>query len=509
MLDYGALSLLPSFIAIGVAIAFRQVYLSLFLGVWSGAWLLAGGDAEALLSSFFRTLDTYIVQALVPENGSPSHIVVVVFTLCIGGMIGVISRNGGLQAIVHSLSRYATTPQRAEWMTYGFGGLLFFDGYANTLIVGNSMRSITEKLGVRREKLAYIVDSTSSPLACIAVVTTWIGFQISLIRETLGEGAPAFDMILGSITYNFYPILALIFVAIVIGTKRDFGPMHSEKNNVQMYKNENEEEANNPLKHNSYLLAVIPIATLISGVFIGLLLTGKGNALHEIFGSADSFKAMLWASFASLVMAIVLSVAFGRMSIPKVIGAMEEGMQPMFGAVIVLVFAWALADINTQLGAASVIASWFDNSSISASWIPIVIFILAAFCSFATGTSWGTMGIMMPLALPLAVGAVNANGAVAMYEHQVILATLAAVMGGSAWGDHCSPISDTTILSSIASGCEHSLHVRTQLPYALLVSVIAVTVGMIPVLVLNIPLIVSFVLCVITLYLVMRIFGEL
>ncbi len=508
MTDFGWWSLLPSLLAIGMALLTRQVFIALFCGIWAGAWLISGGDFVAVGEGFFRVVDTYLVRALAPENGSGDHISIAIFTLLTGGVIGVISKNGGLQGVVSACSGFVKTRRSAQGMTAGLGSLIFFDDYANTLIVGNTMRPITDKAGVSREKLAYIVDSTAAPMACVALVTTWIGFQISLIKDTLGDDAPAFEMMLGALPYSFYPLLALFFVGAVVVTGRDFGPMLKAENAVQNNNNvlDDNDDVNN-LNSNSYWLAILPILTLIIATFIGLLITGEGDAIREVLGSANPFKAMMWASLLSLVVAIVMSIGAGALTIHSAIGAMEEGFKPMFGAVLVLTFAWAIADVNKELHTADFIISGLSNGAFAAEWLPVIIFFIAALCSFATGTSWGTIGILVPLVLPLAAGMLNVDSDVVVM-HEVMLASLAAVLGGAVWGDHCSPISDTTILSSVASGCDHIAHVRTQMPYALLVSAVAVGLGMIPVLLLGLPLWIAFIACTAALYGILRYYGS-
>jgi len=508
MAELGWWTLLPSLLAIGMALLTRQVFIALFCGIWAGAWLLSGGDMAAIGQSFFRVVDTYLVQALAPEDGSGDHISIAIFTLLTGGVIGVISKNGGLQGVVDACSRFVKTKRSAQGMSAGLGGLIFFDDYANTLIVGNTMRPIIDKAGVSREKLAYIVDSTAAPMACIALITTWIGFQISLIRDTLGDTAPAFEMMLGALPYSFYPILALFFVGVVIVSGRDFGPMLKAENAVQNnYDAEVKVLEVKSINNKAYLLAIIPILTLIVATFVGLILTGDGNNIRDILGSANPFKAMMWSSLLSLVLAIILSITSGALSIHGAIEAMEEGFKPMFGAVLVLTFAWAIADINKELQTANFIISGLSDGGFEAEWLPIAIFFIAALCSFATGTSWGTIGILVPLVLPLAAGLLPVNADAALM-HPVMLASLAAVLGGAVWGDHCSPISDTTILSSVASGCDHIAHVRTQMPYALVVSLVAVVCGMIPVLLMGVPLWLSFIVCAAVLAAIMKYYGR-
>lgn len=481
-LAYTWQTLLPSAIAIGVAFATRQVFFSLFLGIWIGAILLAGGNVSAIGEGLLNVVDTYLLRAIVPEDGSADHFSVVLFTLMVGGMIGIISNNGGMRGVVGWLTRFANTPARGQGAAYGMGFIVFFDDYANTLIVGKTLRPLTDRLGVSREKLAFLVDATAAPLACIALVTTWIGFQISLIDESLKSlpqlDISAYELFLESIGYSFYPILMLLFIAIIIFTGRDFGPMAK----AEAAARKNRRSLNDPKLQegaSAAYNAAIPILALIITTIISLYMLGEGNSIREILGTADPFKAMLWGSLVSLIIAVCVSLFSKSLKPNQIVVAMEEGFKPMLTAVMILTFAWAIADVNSTLGTANYIVSQLGDS-IQPALVPTLVFLIAAITAFATGSSWGTMGILVPLVLPLMVGSLTQNNLMDAEHFHLLYAALASIMAGAVWGDHCSPISDTTILSSLASDCPHMNHVQTQMPYALSVAFVALVLGVLP-----------------------------
>jgi Na+/H+ antiporter NhaC len=426
----------------------------------------------------------------------PDHASIILFSLMIGGMVGIISRNGGMQGVVNRLLPLASSPQRGQGATGLLGVIIFFDDYANTLIVGNTMRQVTDRLRVSREKLAYIVDSTAAPVTCVALVSTWIGYEVGLIGEAVqrleGYNEAPYSVFLGSIAYSFYPLLAMFFVFLVAFSGRDFGPMFQAEVRARttgqvlapdasvddaaggaselIAKEDHPERAFN---------ALIPIFVLIAGVLTGLWVTGEGETLREVVGNADSYKALMWASLLGALTAGALSIAQRILTLGEVVDAWYAGLKAMLIAMIILVLAWSLSSVTEVLHTAgylvSVLGDW-----LAPGLVPALVFVLSAATAFATGSSWGTMGILMPLVIPLVWAVLVANNVANSDNYHIIYSTAACVLGGAVWGDHCSPISDTTILSSMASGCDHIDHVRTQLPYAMLVGGVGILVGTIP-----------------------------
>ena len=500
-LDVGWLAVVPAILAIAAALLFRQVIVALFLGVWAGAWIVSGDLAFGWFTGLFATIQTYVLAALADSD----HAAIIIFTLMIGSTVGLIQRNGGTAAIVEVATRWARSAGRGQLATALLGTAVFFDDYANTLIVGGTMRPITDRLRVSREKLAYIVDSTAAPVACLALTTTWIGYEVGLIGTAVdalpGYDEGAYSVFLNSIPYSFYPILALFFVYVVALSRRDFGPMLAAErrarqrgelfrpgSNAEAAQAEAEAMEPPPDAPRRLMNAVIPILVLVVGVLAGLWITGRAAVaeaggemtLKNIIGDANSYTAMMWASLASVLVALVLTVGQRILTLTEAMDAWYAGMRTMLLAIVILVLAWALSNVNEALGTADVLVSALSDS-LSPGWVPALVFVLAAATAFATGSSWGTMGILMPLVIPLAWGVLAADGLHTSGEyHHIIYSTVSAVLAGAVWGDHCSPISDTTILSSLASSCDHIDHVRTQLPYALTVGFVALLLGTIP-----------------------------
>lgn len=491
---YGTwLAVLPPLVAIGLALILKRVVPALFLGVWMGAWIIAGMDLTAIWQGLLDTAQVYVRDALADAD----HVSVILFSMMIGGMVGIITRNGGILGLVDTLVAWANTARRAAISTSLMGTAVFFDDYANTLVVGSTMRPITDRLDISRQKLAYLVDSTAAPVACLALVTTWIGYEVGLIDEAVsqidGLDTPAYALFLESIAYSFYPILALLFVWMVVLSGRDFGPMlnaerHARKHGtpeVQAGASEKlDSEMDDELaaieppadKPRRAINAVLPVLVLVLGVIGGILATGEGSSLREIVNTSDSYKALVWGSLLGVLTAAILSLTQGILSTEQVVNSWFKGTKSMLFAMIILVLAWSLSDTTQVLGT----GAFLDNAlsgNLPAEWLPTLTFVLAAATAFATGTAWGTMGILMPLVVPLAWTLAGGNPE----QLPILYATIASVLAGAVWGDHCSPISDTTILSSMASGCDHIEHVRTQLPYALLVGVVSILACNLPV----------------------------
>ncbi len=487
----GWLSLVPALMAIFIALISRQVVPSLFLGIWAGAWITYALSPVGLWKGLLDVVDTYVLHAL----NDTGRLSIVIFSFLIGGMVGIVSRNGGMNGIVKYIVRWARDPRRGQVATGILGVVIFFDDYANTLVVGNTMRPVLDRLRVSREKLAYIVDSTAAPVAALALVTTWIGYEVSLIGGAISKidaiHESAYSIFLHAVPYSFYPVLAIVFVFFVALLGRDFGPMYRAeiraRTTGQVYAPEatvaESVEAGElkPVegKPERAINALLPVAVLVFGTLIGLYVTGEGNTLREIIGSADSYKAMLWGSLLGVLTAGLLSAIQRILTLGQIVTAWYNGMKAMFLAIIILTLAWALSDLNEVLSTAQYLISVLSEQ-VHPAFLPAIIFVLSAASAFATGSSWGVMGIMMPLVIPLAWGILDARGMTEAEHLHMLYATIASVLAGAVWGDHCSPISDTTILSSMASACDHIDHVRTQLPYALTVGFVALFLGLLP-----------------------------
>lgn len=534
-IEPGWLSLLPPIAAIVLALVFREVVLSLFAGIWLGALILNGYNP---LAATLASIEQFALGTL---TGDADHVSIIMFSLMLGGMVGVMSRSGGTYGIVDALRPFATTARRGQFLTWLSGLVIFFDDYANTLIVGNTMRPVTDRLNVSREKLAYIVDSTAAPIAAIALISTWIGFEISLIGDALKSAAETatdpgiqaqllagsqnpFNVFLHTIPYLFYPILAVIFVLLVVVTRRDFGPMLMAERRARSGGGVLRPGAIPAADPTSAALeppagarprwynAAVPVLTVVITGLIGLYTTGVESlgegerTLRAIIGEADPFRSLLWGSFFGSVAAIVLAVAQRILTIGQAIEAWVGGLRAMLLAVVILVLAWALGDVTKAMGTGPYLAGVLKDT-LPLTALPALVFVIAGATSFATGTSWGTMAILFPVVIPLAVAMGAGVGFAGGENYTILLGAISSIMAGSIFGDHCSPISDTTVMSSMASACDHIDHVRTQLPYAVVVALVAIAVGDIPT-AFGLHPAISLALGIGILYGVLRIFGQ-
>jgi len=411
-----------------------------------------------------------------------------------GGMVGIIFKNGGMGGVVALSRHWAKTPRQGQIATAALGTVLFFDDYSNTLVVGNAMRPVTDRLLISREKLAFLVDATAAPIACVALVTTWVGYEVGLIDAAV-KNLDGFDqapylIYLQSIAYSFYPLLMMMFVFMIAAGGRDFGPMAAAERRARAGQPESpdtgpvemaeakglEPAADTPRRASN---AVLPIVTLVAGVLVGLFVTGSGTSLMEIIGSADPYRALMWASLVATLVAGALTLSQRLLSLEATIMAWCAGIKMMLLAMIVLILAWSLAALTAALHTADFLVLILGDT-IPVGLVPATVFIVAAATSFATGTSWGTMGLLFPVVVPLSWAILVANGVADPDHYHIMYSSVACVLSGAVWGDHCSPISDTTILSSMSSRCNHIDHVTTQLPYALSVGTVGLVIGTIP-----------------------------
>lgn len=489
------MSVLPPLVAIVMALLIKEVISSLFMGVLTGTFitaLYAGHSPEqALGGGILRVVDTYVVGSLFDKD----HVTIIVFTLLIGGMVRIITANGGMQGVVNWLSRRAKSPRSGQLMTFLMDLCIFFDDYSNTLVVGNTMRPIADRLKVSREKLAYIVDSTSAPVVAVAFVTTWIGAELSYIQDgirNIGLEASAYSVFFHSLAYSFYPFLTLGFVLMIILSGRDFGPMLTAERKARMASAMEAETTNSVAKPAHIMDALVPLAVLVFGTIIGLVATGYDasvwNDISEGFfpklsatiGAANSYQALLWASLCSMLTAIVMTLLRGALAFGKVMEEMVEGFKSMFNAVLILTMAWSIALVTKDMHTAEFVSQLLLEWSLSPAIVPVLTFLLAALIGFSTGTSWGTMAILYPLILPSSWLLCQEQGLSVDATMPLFYNVVASVLAGSVMGDHCSPISDTTIMSSLASSCNHMQHVSTQMPYALTVGGVALLIGVLP-----------------------------
>ena len=515
------MSILPPLVAIVMALLIKEVISSLFVGILTGTFIMAlyGGASpvSALGGGLLRVVDTYVVGSLFDAD----HVTIIVFTLIIGGMVRVITANGGMQGVVNWLSRRARGPRSGQLMTFLMDLCVFFDDYSNTLVVGNTMRPIADKLKVSREKLSYIVDSTSAPVVAVAFVTTWIGAELSYIQDgisAIGLETSAYSVFFHSLAYSFYPFLTLGFVLMIILSGRDFGPMLKAERKARIAETVATEQNEREPQSAHIIDALIPLLVLIFGTIVGLIVTGYDasvwdtdvgffSKLSATIGAANSYMALLWASLLSLLTAILMTMLRGQMKFGKVMEEMVEGFKSMFNAVLILTMAWSIALVTKDMHTAEFVSHLLLQWSLSPVLVPVLTFLLAALIGFSTGTSWGTMAILYPLILPASWLLCQEQGLSVDAAMPLFYNVVASVLAGSVMGDHCSPISDTTIMSSLASRCNHLQHVSTQMPYALTVGTVALLVGVLPT-ALGLPSWAAFLLGFAVLWLVVRLVGK-
>ncbi|ORX52242.1 transporter Na+/H+ antiporter family [Piromyces finnis] len=527
---YRLLSILPPLVAIILAFITKQTILSLFIGVLVGEFMVSVENlniVSSLVNAFLAMASTIVSK--MSDNWNAG---IVLQCLLIGGIIQLVTKMGGAKALANKLAKYANTPRKAQIVTEIIGLLVFFDDYANSLIVGPIMRPVMTKLKISKEKLAFIVDATAAPVAGIAIVSTWIGLEISLISDgykSIGQDVSGFGVFLKTIPFRFYNILILIFVAMSSLTLREFGPMKKAERRARKSEDDNEKEQKLSSEFEeakpkegvklSIWNAIIPIGTLIIGALIAFYWSGyttiiddKENehydlmknspvsfkGIFEALSASDASVALFQSALLASIVGILMAVIQKIMTVEEAINEWINGMKTIVITGVILLLAWSLGGVIGELGTAQFLVNILKNA-IPKFILPTIIFILSAIISFATGTSYGTMGILMPLTIPLA-WAVNAN------DGYVVTCT-SGVLTGAIFGDHCSPISDTTILSSMGTGCNHIDHVQTQIYYALYVAVISIVIGYIPA-GFGIPWYISIPVAIVVMYIGLRLIGE-
>jgi len=491
-------SVVPSLVAVLLAFVTGRLMLSLGAAVVSGMLLSLVPEGltslSALTSSIVNSLfDWYSFQILA-------------FVLLMMAMISVVLHAGGLQGIVERLARYARGPRSTQVVTVLMGFAIFFDDYANTMIVGNAMRPVSDRYGVSREKLAFLVDATAAPIAGIAFISTWVGYEVAQFSEignTLGftsSEVTGFSMFFDAIPFRFYCILMICFVVFNVVTGRDFGPMRkAEKRAAE--KGEVSSPDAQPLSSKGFSgaephpeaivsarTALIPLLVMLGCVIVGFWLDGGGGKYFRenigslasltvwrdvISHSENNMKILAWAAFIGLFLSVVCAKVFAGIKSNEIGKSTYLGLKGGLLPMGILVLAIALKEVCTSLQTGEFLVSMIGDS-LPVLVYPSLLFVASAFVAFATGTSWGTMGILIPIGIPVAYQ-LDGSG-----YGLVTMLSLAAILDGSIMGDHCSPISDTTILSSVATSCDHRHHVSTQLPYALVVGGVAVVCGYLP-----------------------------
>lgn len=501
---YGLWTLAPALVAIGVAVALRQVFPALILGILTASAMMMyclpaearfGGEPSIVLAVRLA-IERYLLGALT----DPSHrglvdvtrLQTVLFTLTIAGMVGIVHANGGTAAFVRLIGRLAVSRRRGQLATFFAGLAIFFDDYSNCMIIGPTMRPMLDRLRVSREKLSFILDATAAPVASLALFGTWIGTEVGFIQAGLDQlaadnalpeflrGVRAYQAFIYSLPYRFYAIFALVLVFVIAVTNRDYGPMLRAERRVQQRAEDDESASAVRVDASRWWYAAAPVGSLVVATTVILALTGwyaapPPRTIANILTNANAYLAILYGATIAVNLAFLISVATRTLRLGDAIEAMMTGVQRILPAVIVLIFAWALSDGMKDLHLGQVAVRELRTHAFSPHLLPLLIFTSAGIVSFATGTSWGTMGILCPVAVLLAghlAADLPPDEALTLFY-----ATVGSVLAGAVFGDHCSPISDTTVLSAIAAQCPLEAHVWTQLPYALTAAAMEIVAG--------------------------------
>lgn len=487
-------SIVPPLLAVTSAIATHRLLVSLGLSVVVGIVLSSIRNVSDSVWNWFPSV--YSQTASVATSVVSSfNLFIILFIVLILSTISVVIVSGGIQGIIRWLSRFAKGPRSTQFVTVLMGFAVFIDDYANTMIVGSAMRPATDEKRISRAKLAYLVDSTTAPIAGLAVVSTWIGYEVGLFNEvanSLGLQKDGYSMFFDALGFRFYCLMTIIFVLTNAVSGVDFGAMRKAEmraratgvvigDDAKLMSSRAFTTLKSASSANIHpLSAVIPIGTLLGVMLIGFWIDGGGkgfvlspSAWREALSNANNLKILAIASWAGFLLSILCAKLLSRISFSEIGVAIISGLKGSLLPTAILVLAWSLKAVCDQLSTGDFLAATVEGV-VSPLWFPALLFIVASLTSFATGTSWGTMAILIPTAIPIAY---SLDGSAYGLTTAI---SLGAVLDGSIFGDHCSPISDTTIMSSIASECDPIHHVRTQLPYSLTVAGLALVCGYIP-----------------------------
>lgn len=494
---YGLWGIIPPLLTIVLAFITKDVIVSLFLGIFSGALIVAGGNPGTALMM--------LTDLLAGSLADGWNIRIFLFCALLGGLVGMLTKTGAARSFGHWASAKLKTGTSSQFMTFIFGLLIFIDDYFNSMSVGTVMRPISDKTGVSRAKLAYILDSTAAPVCIIAPISSWVVTVMSIVRDSQGfemMGMTEFEFFIKAIPYNLYALLALVMVLTIIFLKRDFGPMRQSEElakqgilfNAEKYgpaSGTEEEEGEDMAKPIDMLFPIIvlivsavaffPIVTWL-GAIDGETITTMGQAmssmtLGDAFNDTDSSMALWYAVMFTLTATYIYYLARGLLNLKEAGEALRNGIQSMLPALIILTMAWSIGTIikspraDGGLGLGLYLSQVVSDGGFPIQLLPCILFVLSAVISFATGTSWGTFGIMIPIGMPIVTGLATGVGMDLAGLTNAAMISMAAVIGGAVFGDHASPISDTTILSSTGASCPHLEHVATQIPYAFFVAV--------------------------------------
>lgn len=458
-------ALLPPVVAIALALITKEVYSSLFIGIVVGAVLYGGGNVERTILHAFGDDNGGFVSVLTDSY----NVGILIFLVILGTIVAMMNKAGGSAAFGKWASEHIKTKVGAQLATILLGVLIFIDDYFNCLTVGSVMRPVTDKHNVSRAKLAYLIDATAAPVCIIAPVSSWAAAVSGFVK-----GEDGLTLFVRAIPYNFYAILTIVMMVTMVLLKVEFGPMAKhEKNadNGDLFsmgdRTQNIQEDEQGSSKGKVIDLVIPILCLVVCCVIGMIYTGgffKGKDFITAFSNSDASVGLAIGSFFGLVITIVLYVIRRVLPFKNCMDCLVDGFRAMVPAILILTMAWTLKSMTDSLGAKEFVA--MSMKSVAGDFIsllPAVIFLVACFLAFATGTSWGTFGILIPIVVAVFEGS----------NYEVMIISISACMAGAVCGDHCSPISDTTIMASAGAECDHVNHVSTQLPYAIVAAAVS------------------------------------
>ena len=456
-------ALVPPIVAIGLALITKEVYSSLFVGILMGGLLYSGFQFELTITHIFE-------DGIIGVLSDSYNVGILVFLVILGAMVSLMNKAGGSAAFGQFAASKIKNRVGAQLATILLGVLIFIDDYFNCLTVGSVMRPVTDKFKVSRSKLAYLIDATAAPVCIIAPISSWAAAVTGFV-----EGEDGFSIFIRAIPYNFYAILTIVMMVGMALMKTEFGKMKEHEKNAALkgdlfttsgrpYENAKTEEISTK---GGVIDLLIPIITLIICCVIGMIYTGgffEGESFVMAFSNSDASLGLTLGSFFGLLITIVLYQIRRVLSFKECMDCIPEGFRAMVPAILILSFAWTLKAMTDSLGADVYVAGLVESGAGALlNFLPAIIFVVGCFLAFATGTSWGTFGILIPI-----VVAVFQNS-----NPQLMIISISACMAGAVCGDHCSPISDTTIMASAGAQCEHVNHVSTQLPYAVVAAAVS------------------------------------
>ncbi len=448
-------ALLPPIIAIGLALITKEVYSSLFIGILAGGLLYSNFNLE-------MTIEHVFVDGMIASLSDSWNVGILIFLVILGAIVALMNKAGGSAAFGEWAATHIKSRVGAQLATIALGCLIFIDDYFNCLTVGSVMKPVTDKHKISREKLSYLIDATAAPVCIIAPISSWAAAVTGFVP---GE-ENGLSIFVQAIPYNFYALLTIVFMLAIVLMKVDFGTMKKAEVDVQAKLEEKIAEVQKNTKARIIDL-ILPIIVLIAACVVGMIYTGgffEGATFVEAFAGSDASVGLVYGSFIGIVFTVIYYLCRRLINFKESMECIPEGFKAMVPAILILTFAWTLKAMTDSLGAADYVAALVEGSAAGFQmFLPAIIFVIACFLAFATGTSWGTFGILIPI-----VVAVFQNT-----DYTMMIMSISACMAGAVCGDHCSPISDTTIMASAGAECEHINHVRTQLPYALTVAAIS------------------------------------